>query len=59
MWTDEGSQSGGSGMSSSSLPSYTVGEGHRHLQQGENAQTTVDFFFQIYFSPFSFFGSPS
>jgi len=32
---DEGSKTGGSGTSSSSLSSYAVGEDHHYLQQGK------------------------
>ena len=40
---DEGGRTSGSGPSSSSLPSYAGGEGHRHLQQRKQRTTTVDF----------------
>jgi hypothetical protein len=50
---DEGSKIDGSGTSSSSLSSYAVDEGHRHLQQGKNAQTVVDFNFSFCAGPFS------
>jgi hypothetical protein len=37
---DEGNQTGGSGTSSSSLLSYAVSEGHRHLQKEQNKTTS-------------------
>ena len=37
---NEGCQTGGSGKSSSSLPSYAVSEGHRRLQKEQNATTS-------------------
>jgi len=45
----EGGRTGGSGSSSSSLSSYAGGEGHRHLQQGKQRTTAVDFSFVFLF----------
>jgi hypothetical protein len=45
----EGGRTGGSGPSSSSLSSYAGGEGHRHLQQGKQRTTTIDFSFVFLF----------
>jgi hypothetical protein len=63
---DEGGRTSGSGPSSSSLSSYSGSEGHRHLQQGKQRTTTVDFSFVFLFcsadlhlsSQLSFFSFP-